>query len=258
MLISQKIDFLVSQIKQQPMNLDLRLSLVQYFCLNSDWSKALNCIEQYLKLHPQDRQSSVLLKQNILCEIKRETLLKEYNIELVQSILPDCKIVRQQVELLNNYLQQVEPAQLEQQFLEYIQSQSLRTVSINQQPYKEQLILDSDLRYAMICEIFIGEQYCWLAWQDISKIYFKSNQYLTDLLWRRAEIILNNGNHLAGFIPVRYPLIEQKDYVDELKYAQKTDWFSYGQLNWADGQKMICHTEHDFAILDIEDLSFLS
>lgn len=102
MYLSQQIESTIHAIKKSPMDLNLRLSLVQSYLLQANWQQALKTIQGYLKLNPNDEQSKALLLNNIDCEIQRQRL---FNNELsVQGYIGTNEaIIGFQQDLLSEY-----------------------------------------------------------------------------------------------------------------------------------------------------------
>lgn len=76
MSLQNRIKESIKLIKMQPLNHNLRLELLQLYCLNGQWDSALKLIQQFLKLNSRDTQTKALFLGNIECEIYREKVFE--------------------------------------------------------------------------------------------------------------------------------------------------------------------------------------
>lgn len=253
MKINIKIDSLIGSIKRNPLNQDLRLELIQYYCIDGRWDSALKSIQQYVKLNPKDSQSKGLFYGNINCEIKRQQVLLGHQKAEVYPGL-SVELINHQNEILNNYLLKD---------FNLLQSQFLNTLSKVNNTFEcntgKQIstgsFIDTDCRLAFVVEIFCQDNYYWISINDIEKIIFKDNEFLTDLMWRRGEIFTKDNQHIPCFFPVRYPLTESIELADSFKYSTTTEWFNTGELSTAIGQKVLSNGDVDISFLDIHSLN---
>lgn len=248
--LDNEIVDLIAKIRKQPSDTNLRLALIQYYCITANWQKALSTIKNYLKINPKDENSKVLLEANIKSEIKRSQV---FSGDLAPIMYPDCdeNIFEHQKTLLTNYVQSVDSQATTQLFLEtYEQLNNTYSIELAEGESVSGSWVDSDVRTAYVLEVFLQDQYYWIPFTSIQKIVFKNNEYLTDILWRRGEIHLTGDRVLPAFIPARY-VMNDIDICDELKLCQKTDWQTYGDLHIASGQKVLTNAEDDVSLLDI-------
>lgn len=252
MKIKKHIEEIIIQLKQQPMNLDLRLELIQYYCIDGNWEKALKTVDQYLKINLKDEQSKYLFKNNILCEIKRLNTLT--NIDQINFYTSeDQKISDLQHKIFELFTKNTPIADIENKFLSgFDEYQSYLKIQLHDKRILEGLWIDTDHRFSFIIEIFISDQYYWLPLMQIEKVIFKTNEYLSDTLWRRAEIFLKNGQQIAGFIPARYPITCHEKISDEIKQNKETIWTNKGSLSIGQGQKTWTNSSDDIGLLDID------
>lgn len=243
--IQSDIESLIGHIKTFPMDIEARLALVQMYCLDANWEKALQLTDVVLKLRP-DNHIEKLLKNNILCEIQRSQI---FSGKQLPTIYCDDDFCCEQMQLLQQYhahnhdrlLQIFEP-------LAKKASCCATIVTKSGENYHDDW-LDSDFRLASIVEVFLQNQYYWLPLKSIRKIDFWQVEILTDKLWLRAKIQLINGDNFAAFIPARYPT--SQNHSDEIKYCQITSWQEILGLPIAFGQKVITSGITDIALLDI-------
>lgn len=257
MYLSQQIESTIQAIKKSPMDFNLRLSLVQSYLLQANWQQALKTIQGYLKLNPNDEQSKALLLNNIDCEIQRQRV---FNNELsVQGYIGTNEaIIAFQQDLLSEYFAQADEQQMTKKFVAFVDSlDSELSITVQQAENNtvyEGLWLDSDMRTACVLELFCQGKYYWLPITDIKRLTFKPNEILTDIIWRRAEIELVNGQTTAGFVPARYVVPADTNLSEALGYARLTEWQVFQGFTTALGQKVWSNGEVDVGLLDIEQI----
>lgn len=250
MSLQKNISQTIEQIRNNPLNHNLRLKLLQLYCVAGQWQQAEKTLNQYLKLNPTDQQTRTLFFGNIACELKR---LEVYaaNSPAISYIVDHQHIVTQQ-----KIMQQLQaPNTLNNLFLElHEQVQPNFLIQLNDATQIQDEFIDTDIRISHVFEIFEENRYTWVSLADIESVQFKPTEILTDLIWRRTEILLKNKQRIACFVPVRYPFTEQQHLEDTLLYARSTNWENLGDFTVALGQKTLSNTIQDIGILDIANI----
>lgn len=246
--INTEIHKMVAHIKKMPMDFNARLFLVQLYCLDADWDKALSITESFLKLQPNN-DVVVLLKHNIINEIERNKVFcgtktpQAYHnspFNPLQLLMLQSYLNNRHDELLPYFDKLIQDLEFDASIITY-----------NDCIHKD-VWVDSDFRLVSVLEVFMQDQYFWLPLNAISSISFWENEILTDILWRRAEIKLKNNENLAVFIPARYPTTNQTS--DNIKLNRTTEWQDVQGLSMASGQKMLTSGYTDIAFLDIKKI----
>lgn len=254
MSIQENIETTIQSVKKSPMDLNLRLKLIQLYLVEAEWGKALTTTQGYLKLNPKDEQSKHLLLSNIECEIVRKKVFSN-EITVTEYAYANENIIAFQKDILNDYFRKTDKHLIDEKFVSFVDSlDSELSIMIPQNKEIQThngLWLDTDMRTACVVELFCQGRYYWLPMVDIKKINFKPNEILTDILWRRVEIELVNGHMTAGFMPVRYVMTENLSLTDEIKYAKLTQWQDINGFSIAQGQKVWSNGDIDVGLLDI-------
>jgi type VI secretion system protein ImpE len=101
-------------------------------------------------------------------------------------------------------------------------------------------------------------KYYWVGWDRIERLEFRSPQYLRDLLWRQAEIVVRDGPDAVVYVPVLYHGSHtNKDA--ELRLGRRTDWAERPEGPIAGvGQRTLLVGEADKALLSIGRIAFSS
>lgn len=252
MTIQNNINFLIENIKNNPLDKNLRLELLQFYCLDGQWNLALKVIKQYIKLNQNDSQTKVLFLNNIICEIERSNVFFDNHFAQAYP-KTNHNLVIKQIELLNLFkLDKLK--NMTDYFLnsfELVDNELSCTLKDNVVTGKW---IDTDCRLAFVIEVFQQDKYYWLSINEVDKIIFKDTEILPDVFWRRAEIILKDKQHIACFLPVRYPFQSNDEMNDQLKYASSTLWNNVNELSIGLGQKTYTNGDDDISILDIIEL----
>ena len=250
MSLQPEIQKTIEQIRNNPLNHNLRLQLLQLYCVAGQWESALKTLNSYLKLNPTDQQTRTLFLGNIECELQRLDIVNHTH--QVVAYTPN----QPEVALQQQILQQChDPALVNPLFLElHAQAQPSIVVQCHDHSELKGEYVDTDVRFSHIVEIFEENRYTWLSLAEIESISFKPTEILTDLIWRRTSIVLKNKQNIACFVPVRYPFEHQQSLDEGLLYARSTQWESVGDFSVAVGQRTLTNTEVDIGILDITNL----
>lgn len=238
--ITHHIETLISQLKKDPMNLNARLALIQCYCLDADWQKTLSTTDNFLKIH-NDPHIKSLLKQNILCKIQQDAVFKNTKAPLAY---PDTVFNGNQNLLLQAFYDSNDNmVVIFRQLIDECDFWATVT-TYDEQSYQDSWI-DSDF-----FEIFVDANYYWLPTNNIQSIHFWRHEVLTDILWRRAKITLQNQQQIPAFIPARYPILTEVS--EDIKQNKRTQWEQMSKLSWANGQKTLTSSDVDIPLLDID------
>ncbi len=255
MSLEDKIQQTTDLIRNQPLNHNLRLELLQLYCIDGQWDRALKIAQQFIKLNPNDNQTKALFLGNIECEIIREQVFKGQH-DAPNYWGKTAVDSNSQHDLLAAYLAQ-DTEKLSALFFEKCESLDTLSITSNDQQETTSQFLDTDCRTAFVLEVFEQNQYFWIDINDIQEVKFKKTEFLTDLIWRRGEVLLKNQRHLACFFPVRYPFTDKLELDDQCKYSALTKWTEVGDLEIGIGQKTFSNGDIDISILDIESIKAL-
>lgn len=106
-------------------------------------------------------------------------------------------------------------------------------------------IADSDSRFGPVCEIITAGHYRWLPMSDIAAWQVEQPATLLDLIWAPCALTLTDNSTVRGFMPARYPGLEdapdRQGEGDALLLGRKTVWqeagrtaiVGRGQKTWA-------------------------
>ncbi len=251
--LDNKIKNIKSKIKDNPLIIDFRIELLQYECLKGLWESALKNIDMCLKVS-SNNQYNKLFWNNILCEMQREAIFNnELDVYFVDAEINHYS--KLQYEIFHDYF-------FTQKSKETGNSKLLNdvahefNVTLNNGEVLKGAFRDTDDRINSILEIYVNDKYSWISIHNIKSIEFYENQFLVDLIWRRALITLKNAKQLACFVPVRYFSNTLDTDDEDFVLAKKTQWRAdQNNLYCGIGQKTFELSDGtDFGILDIKKI----
>ena len=131
-------------------------------------------------------------------------------------------------------------------------------------------IADSDSRFGPVCEIVTAGHYRWLPLSDIAAWQISPPTKLIDLVWTPCALTLVDGTAVRGFMPARYPGSEaagsgeagagggeRGDERDALRLGRKTVWQEAGRTGViALGQKTWTTSAGDFGLFELDACEF--
>ncbi|GAA4360699.1 type VI secretion system accessory protein TagJ [Kangiella marina] len=96
--------------------------------------------------------------------------------------------------------------------------------------------------------------YYWIANESISSIVFEEAKQPIDFLWRKADLILNDGTQGEVYIPVTY--VDSMN--DQQRLARETEWEDYRETETmrGRGQKTYLVGDEAVSILEINSIEF--
>ncbi len=123
--------------------------------------------------------------------------------------------------------------------------------TLNGKPFLS--IEDADPRIGPRLEVFAGDSYMWLAFDQIASIEMKPPQKLRDLLWAPATIHTVEGFEGADLGEVLLPVLSpfSSTHADDLvRLGRMTVWEGEAPF----GQKMLLVDDEEIPLLDIRSL----
>jgi type VI secretion system protein ImpE len=123
--------------------------------------------------------------------------------------------------------------------------------TLNGQPFLS--IEDADPRIGARLEVFAGDSYMWLAFDQIASIEMRPPQKLRDLLWAPATIHTAEGFEGADLGEVLLPVLSpfSSAHADDLvRLGRMTVWEGEAPF----GQKMLLVDDEEIPLLDIRSL----
>ena len=113
-----------------------------------------------------------------------------------------------------------------------------------------------DVTSAFLEVLTVNGKYYWVEWERIERLEFRPPQYLRDLLWRPAQMVIRGGPEALVFIPVLY-VGTHRSGDREARVGRKTEWIGTGDgIMRGVGQRMLLVGDEDKAILSLGEIAF--
>ena len=122
------------------------------------------------------------------------------------------------------------------------------------QPFDDLRDLDDVL--APILEVFTASgRYYWIEWSQLIRLDLKPIEHARDLLWRPAQMVVEDGPQGVVYLPTLYPGSESSSD-DALRLGRATAWEGgTGEPVRGVGQRMLLVGEESRPFLEIKQVS---
>lgn len=112
-------------------------------------------------------------------------------------------------------------------------------------------IADADPRIGPVFEVYIEKRYFWVPSGRLRQVEIQPSGNLQDRVWVAAEMRLETGAVLQGYLPVRYPGSE-RDTDGAVQSAAVSNWREVGaQLSIGIGQRLLITDQTEKPILRV-------
>ena len=241
----------LSQVKAKPDDISLRETLYKLYCIEGAWQKALMQLQTIEVIKTDSLQEIEIAKNLVFCELIREEVLRGERLPAMLNIeLPEW------INLLNQANKLLSDGSLDEQDALRSQAFSLVNGSAGDSEHTGPFswIADSDGRIGPACEFIVAGGYRWVPFSEIKSLRIEKPKELIDLIWSKAHIQTNNDVYY-GYIPSRYPLIENAS--KEAKLGLMTEWDDISATcSRGSGRKVIITDAGDFSLLEIGKITF--
>lgn len=210
------ITHLESQLKDDPLNVDLKSSLIELLCINGELERADKQLNNMVQKHPDFLIGASNLRQLIRAEQSRQDCLLGKSVPSVftESDAHIEAFMKLRVEMNQDDAQNISKTALA---LETARPQI--SITLNDQKVTEFRDLDDTL--GGFIEIFGTDGKYYIAQlSNIDYIHFKPVQSLIEQVWRRVELSIKDGPCGEAHIPLVYA----NSVTDAEKLGRETDW----------------------------------
>lgn len=241
---------LISQIKQAPANIALRIFLFQLCCIQQDWQRANAQLDLLRTMSDANLPLVNTYQQLIACEQQRKAV---FNGEVQTTCFGEPPAwMAHYTQALTFYAQ----GEFEQAKVCAISGASIATPfsgKIDEQPFA--WLSDGDMRFGPSFEVMLNQAYYQLPFEYVKRIDFEPVEDLRDLVWRPANLTLRNNGKFIVFVPVRYPIIDST--TDAQKLSRICDWHSPVQDFYVgQGQRVLVSDDNEYSLLNIHSIEF--
>jgi type VI secretion system protein ImpE len=245
-----------AQIRAQPAVAAHRWALFQLLCVTGQWERAVQQLQVYAQLDPQQAPAAQAYRNLIRAERRRALVLAGSERPGFVFDAPTW------IEGLLDALRLSTAGQLDEADL-------ARERALDQAPLvplhscKRHLdwIADSDTRLGPVCEVVTAGHYRWLPFSDIAAWRIEPPTLLADLIWAPCALTLVDGSAVRGFMPARYPGSENVEgdsgERDAIRLGRRTSWQETGRTGViALGQKTWTTSAGDMSLFELATCDF--
>ncbi|MEG3753044.1 type VI secretion system accessory protein TagJ [Psychromonas arctica] len=229
--LTDAIQYLETQLKDDPMNVDFRSSLIELLCIKGELERADKQLNLMVQKHPDFLIGATNLRQLIRAEQSRKDFADGKSVpDLFNGTNQHSEALLQlSIELHNG---DADSMKEKAEKLEEIRPEL--TIKLNDNVVTEMRDLDDTL--GGFIEIFGTDGKFYLAeLSQIDFITFKPAASIIEQVWRRVELSIKDGPSGEAHIPLVYTQSE----TDAEKLGRETDWKEFApELMMGVGQKM--------------------
>ena len=248
--LSETLVNLQQQVRKNPADPKLRTFLFQLLTVLGDWDRALTQLNVSSDLDIENLPMLQTYREAIRCERVRKDIFlgiqtpqifgepQQWIALLVQALKLNADQQHNEAQILRNQAFELAPA---------------TAGTINGEAFE--WLADADVRLGPVLEAIINGQYYWIPFSQIQSIKIDEPADLRDVVWMPAHFVWTNGGDSVGLIPTRYPDSEnQQD--STIRLARKTEWTELNEETFIGlGQRLLTTNEHDYALMDIREIT---
>lgn len=240
-----------ANVKARPDDSARRTVLIELYCLDGQWEKALMQLQTLTLLDEAAQKQGELYKNLIMSELIREEVLAGKRTPgLFSASAPEWMTL----------LQQANKAQAENNA---VQAETLRQQAFSLAPESTgggeitgdfAWIADSDGRIGPVCEFISAGGYRQVPFSALQLLHVRRPKALTDLVWTPAHLKIDGQFHY-GYVPARYPLSADAEQSEKL--GLRSEWQQVSAiLATGAGRKVLITDSEEFSLLEITEIYF--
>lgn len=239
-----------SRIRAQPTTAPHRWALFQLLCVTGDWPRAVQQLQTWAKLDPQQARPAQAYRDLIRAERWRAKVMRgEERPAFVLEPPP-------WIDGLLDALRLAAAGRLDD-------ADNAREAALDAAPLVEARtpagrvawIADSDSRFGPVCEVMTAGHYRWVPFSGLTAWRLSPPASLVDLVWTPCVFTLNDDSVVRGFMPARYP--DSEIHRDALRLGRETVWQETGRTGViALGRKTWTTEAGDFSLFELLEAAF--
>jgi type VI secretion system protein ImpE len=258
--LSARLTQIEAQIRARPAAATHRWALFQLLCVMGDWARAVQQLQVYAQLDPQQGPAAQACRDFIRAERWRAQVLTGRERpgfvfdtpSWVEGLLEALRLVA---------ARQLDAADLvRERALDQAPLVPARSADPDADLHVD-WIADSDSRLGPVCEVITAGHYRWLPFSDIAAWRIERPAILLDLVWAPCTLTLTDGSAVPGFMSARYPGSENcqgdSSEHDAIRLGRSTRWRETGRTGIiALGQKTWTTSQGDLGIFELTRTEF--
>lgn len=242
------ISYIETQLKEDPLNVSLKSSLIELLCINGELERADKQLNNIVQKHPDYLIGASNLRQLIRAEQSRQDCLIGKS---VPSVFTELDAHIEAFMKLRVEMNQDDKQNLSNTSVTLENERPKVSVKLNEHDVAE--IRDLDDTLGGFIEIFGTDGKYYIAQlSNIDYIHFKPVQSLIEQVWRRVELSIKDGPCGEAHIPLVYA----NSGTDAEKLGRETDWQEITtEVITGVGQKMWFVNDQAMPMSDFRTLS---
>jgi type VI secretion system protein ImpE len=256
MSLDARLDDVQGMVRREPAVSGHRWTLFQLLCVAQQWERAIQQLQVFAQLSPQQVQAAQAYRDLIRAERSRAKVMSG----LAQPgyvIDPPLWATKLAEALRLTGAGQSDAAD------------AMREAALDQAPmvsgqggdHSFEWIADSDSRLGPVCEVITAGRYRWLPFSDIAAWEIGRPETLVDLVWTPCLLTLRDGTKARGFMPARFPVIRDAVHdsatLDALRLGNTTVWTDVGRTGViAQGRKTWATSAGDVGVFELDVCTF--
>jgi type VI secretion system protein ImpE len=245
-----------AQVRSQPGSPAHRWSLFQLLCVSGQWERAVQQLQVYAQLDPEQARAAQAYRDLIRAERWRAKVMAGRELPGFVFEAPSW------IEGLLEALRLTADGKTDE-------ADDAREAALDRAPMvaghgineRFEWISDSDSRFGPVCEIVAGGHYRWLPLSNIAAWQVERPSMPLDLVWAACTLTLVDGVAVRGFMPARYPDGQEAPGAfpasDDLRLGRKTVWQQSGRTGViAQGQKTWTTSAGDMSLFELAACEF--
>ncbi len=255
--LREAVDAALAEVKSNPTSTEHRGLLAELFCFAGEWERADKQIDALGHQDPEAILGLSLIRQLIRAEVSRQECMQQGRPPELLAEPPQA--IHRSLEALTA-IRENDPVQASVLLAEAESARPSVKGVCNGKNFEGFRDLD-DLLSGVVEVLTSTGKYYWIPVERIQTIVFQPPKRPRDLLWRQAEMTVEEGPYGDVFIPaVYFASQDQHDdqlRLDQLRLGRGTEFVEgEGQPTRGVGQRMFLVGDDALAIMQIESIDF--
>jgi type VI secretion system protein ImpE len=256
MPLDARLDDVQGLIRREPAVAGHRWTLFQLLCVTEQWERAIQQLQVFAQLNPQQAQAAQAYRDLIRAERWRAKVLG--GLAEPGFVIDPPPWVKSLVESLRLFAAG-----------QNVAADAMREAALDEAPlmrgegggYSFEWIADSDSRLGPVCEVITAGRYRWLPFSDISAWEIGRPAALIDLVWAPCVLTVGDGTRVHGLMPARFPVVAEMTHdsgaLDALRLGNTTVWTETGRTGViAQGRKTWVTSSGDVGLFELDTCAF--
>jgi type VI secretion system protein ImpE len=248
--LTEAIAAATEDVRRHPRDANPRGLLCELLCFAGDFQRADLQLDALVQQDPQLQLGVSMFRQLLRAATARQQCHGEGRLPEFLGLPPPR---------LQNHLQATiclrdgQPAQAVEKLADAEQQRPQLSGACNGQAFDGFRDVD-DLTASFFEVLTSNGKYYWIPMERVERIEFRRPERPRDLLWRRAEMVVNGGPTGEVFLPALYPN-SHTDADERVRLGRGTDWRGGdGPPRCGVGQRLFLAGDEARGILEIEEI----